>query len=507
MITIKIDEKPIFSQDSQGYIIPVEQDFELSKQLQEAIHKAAPEFSKLIKSRKFTGKSQSSIVIPFLRSDDKLAYLILVGLGKKDAKKKIDIENFRRAIGKITRIQEELKIKSYALQLPMPSWFGVDAEYLAEQAAQMIHIASYHFDTYITDPERKVIEDREITLAIDDLDKREIAKGVKNGEIIAQSVNDARHWIDLPPSQIYPGSMVDKAKAIAKKHGMKFTSFSEKEINAMGMGGLAAVSRGSELDCELSIIEYKTSKKNAPTIAFVGKGITFDSGGLSIKPAVHMETMKEDMSGAAAVIATMDAIGALKPSVNVIGITPLAENLPSGKATKPGEIVRFYNGKTAEIKNTDAEGRLILADALSYAVEQYKPDAIIDVATLTGSCAHALGPFYCGLMSDDDALVEKINEASARAGDRVWRLPLHDDYKPAIKSAVADLSNIGSQKYLAGAITAALFLQNFVDDTPWAHLDIAGVAFDVPDLPYYRTHSATGFGVRLLVDLAMRWQK
>jgi leucyl aminopeptidase len=238
----------------------------------------------------------------------------------------------------------------------------------------------------------------------------------------------------------------------------------------------------------------------------VGKGITFDSGGLSIKPAVHMETMKEDMSGAAAVIATMDAIGALKPDVNVIGITPLSENLPSGKATKPGEIVRFYNGKTAEIKNTDAEGRLILADALSYAIEQYKPDMIIDIATLTGACAHALGPFYCGLMSDDDALVNTIQTASDRTGDRVWRLPLHNDYKPSIRSVVADICNIGSPKYSAGAITAALFLQNFVGDTPWAHLDIAGTAFDVPDIPYYRAHSATGFGVRLMIDIAMNWK-
>ena len=190
--------------------------------------------------------------------------------------------------------------------------------------------------------------------------------------------------------------------------------------------------------------------------------------------------------------------------MNVIGVAPLAENLPSGKATKPGDIITFYNGKTAEVKNTDAEGRLILADALSYTAKQYKPDAIIDIATLTGACAYALGPFFTGLMSQDDELVDEIEDAAERTGDRVWRLPLHDDYKKAVQSDVADLCNIGSPKYMAGTITAAHFLKAFVGDTPWAHLDIAGTAFDVPDMPYYRT-GATGAGVRLLIALAMNW--
>jgi len=218
-----------------------------------------------------------------------------------------------------------------------------------------------------------------------------------------------------------------------------------------------------------------------------------------------METMKEDMSGAAAVIATMEAIAQLKPNVNVIGVTPLAENLPSGKATKPGDVVRFYNGKTAEIKNTDAEGRLVLADALAYVAKHYKPDAIIDIATLTGACAHALGPFHTGLMSQHDDLVDIVEESAEHSGDHVWRLPLSDDYKIAIKSDVADICNIGSQKYAAGAITAAHFLKNFVGDIPWVHLDIAGTAFNVPDRPYFRS-GATGVGVRLMTDIAQHWK-
>ncbi|HLB94070.1 MAG TPA: M17 family metallopeptidase, partial [Candidatus Babeliales bacterium] len=276
-------------------------------------------------------------------------------------------------------------------------------------------------------------------------------------------------------------------------------------VKQMGMGGLAGVSAGAAADCKFVILEYKTSEPNAPTVAFVGKGIMFDSGGLSIKPALNMEQMKDDMSGAAAVISAMGVLADLKPKINIIGLAPLAENLPSGTATKPGDIVTFYNGKTAEVKNTDAEGRLVLADALSYAVKHYQPDAIIDLATLTGACAYSLGPFFSGLFSEHEELTAQVIKAANRSGDFVWRLPLTDDYKVAVKAKVADLCNIGAKQYQAGATTAACFLQHFVGNTPWVHLDIAGTAFGVPDLPYYRSESATGVGVRLLIELAMSW--
>ena len=216
---------------------------------------------------------------------------------------------------------------------------------------------------------------------------------------------------------------------------------------------------------------------------------------------------KEDMSGAAAVIAAMNAIAQLKPkNINVIGITPMSENLPSGKATKPGDILTFYNGKTAEVKNTDAEGRLILADALSYAVKHYNPDYIVDLATLTGACSRALGPFYSGLFTEHDDLMNQLYKAATLSGDHVWRLPMGDDYKKAISSTIADMCNIGSKHIMAGASTAAHFLQNFVGDVPWAHLDIAGTAFDVPNISYYRP-GGTGVGVGLLVALAMGFDK
>lgn len=504
MVLLQTNDKPLLEQSyTQARVLFVEDGF-LETSYAQSLEKQFPAFKQLCADHQFKGNAHRMVRYPVV-VDNKIIWQIVMGLGKHD-KAPIDIESYRRALGKVVRLAEDNKWHSIAIQLPLPELFGVDAAYLAEQTATIITMAHYYFDVFITDEQRKIPAEVTVTLVTEGLDTEAVQDGVKKGVTIATAVNDARHWIDLPPSYLTPEHLANHAREIAQKYNMPITVFSEEEINKMGMGGLSAVSKGSELDCQLVIMEYKAADKNAPTIAFVGKGITFDSGGLSIKPANAMETMKADMAGAAAVIATMRAIGELRPHVNVIAVAPISENLPSGSAIKPGDVARFYNGKTAEIKNTDAEGRLILADALSYLVKHYKVDAIIDIATLTGSCAAALGPFFCGMMSQHDQLVAKVQESSQRTGDRVWRLPLHDDYKPAIKSAVADISNIGSPRYMAGAITAAHFLKHFVDDVPWVHLDIAGVDLDVPDIPYFRPASATGFGVRLLTDIALNWK-
>ncbi len=502
MINISVTEKNAAQQRTQAYaFIALQND---DKNVHLFAKEASPEsLPAILKQSEFKGKKLEAAVFPFLM-DKKLAHLILVGLGKSD--KKVNVETYRRAIGTIIKKAQHAKCNSITIELPSAKTFGVDVEFLAKQTAIIAEVAQYHFDEFITSESRKETEIIDIILVVDSAaHKKDAQRGVKDGQVIAHSVNKTRHWIDLPPVHATPEHLAQEAQTIAKKHDLEITIFSERELIKMGMGGLTGVSRGSDLDCKLVILEYKTKKKNAPTIAFVGKGITFDSGGLSLKPAQSMEDMKQDMSGAAAVINTMEALAQLKPDINVIGIAPISENLPSGKALKPGDIVRFYNGKTAEVKNTDAEGRLILADALSYAVKQYKPDAIIDLATLTGACEVALGKFFAGLMSEHDELVERVQDASDLSGDRVWRLPLNDDFKPAVVSTVADLANIQNPRYKAGTITAAHFLQNFVDDVPWVHLDIAGVAFDVPDMPYYRP-GATGYGVRLLVELAMNWK-
>jgi len=503
VIDLSISTKKMLEVKTDCFVFFLEDGFAFSKELKEVANTYFPRLKQYMEDKAFTGKANSSLVIP-VSTEKKVVTLIFIGVGSAKKGKKIDIENLRRALGLLIRLAEKNKFASFVAKMPAAKLFGVTDEYLAKQCCSILHMANYHFDTFITDQDKRLAHDFSITLVVDKKEKKAFDTGIKEGKVIAQAVNSARHWVDLPPADLTPVQLADDAKKIAKKHGFKITIFDEKKVNELGMGGLAAVSEGSDRDCRLVIMEYKAKKKNAPTVAFVGKGITFDSGGLSLKPSGHMETMKEDMAGAAAVIASMDALGYLKPKINVLCVAALSENLPSGKATKPGDIIRFYNGKTAEVKNTDAEGRLVLADALSYTVKHYKPDAIIDLATLTGACQYALGSFFCGLMSKHDDFVKKVEHASKLSGDRVWPLPFDDDYKPAIKSTVADISNTGDRRYMAGTITAGFFLRNFVGDTPWVHLDIAGTAFNVPAISYFRD-GATGFGVRLLIDLALHW--
>lgn len=501
IINIQVSDKKIDTQKTNcfGFLLP--EGYKKPAGFDALKKKFNIDLAAYAKQHKFKGKLLETFYVPVIKSNT-LYHIICVGLG---GGKKIDIEQYRRALAHLYKKVAAHKAETFALQMPDMNVLEGNAEFLGQQTAVILNMAAYNFVEFISDKERKEMEVYEATICVPSKQTAAFKKGITHGGYIAQAVNKARHWVNLPPMVLTPPELAQKAKTIAKKTGLKITVFNEKEIKKMGMGGLAGVSAGSDLDCQLVILEYKTKKKNAPTIAFVGKGITFDSGGLSLKPPQYMETMKEDMSGAAAVIAAMEAIAQLKPDINVIGVTPLAENLPSGKATKPGDIVRFYNDKTAEVKNTDAEGRLVLADALAYTEKHYKPDAIVDLATLTGACAYALGPFYTGMMSQHDALVKQLEKASHRSGDRVWRLPLHDDYEPAIKSDVADIQNIGSQKYMAGAITAGRFLKHFVGKIPWVHLDIAGTAFNVPDMPYYRS-GATGAGVRLIIDLAMNYK-
>ncbi len=504
MIDIKISEQTLAQHNTKCRAIIVEQDFDVNTVVGSVDKQTAALLKAVIEESHFTGKTLTTVTAPIIEGDS-VSHLLLIGIGKRKDSNSLPIESYRRVVGKIIRIAEQHKWHTVSLQLPPSAWFAVDDLYLAQQTAEIAKIAIYVFDKYITDNERKS-HVKEMIIAYNGHDQAKLERGIELGKQVAYAVNLARHWIDLPPVALHPEEMADIAKGIAKENNLKITVFNEKQIVEMGMGGLAAVSRGSDRDAQFIILEYDCGNKNAPTLGFVGKGITFDSGGLSLKPAESMETMKDDMSGAAAVLATMDVIAKQKAKVNIIGFMPMSENLPSGKATKPGDIVTFYNGKTAEIKNTDAEGRLILADALSYAEKHYKLDAIVDLATLTGACAYALGPYFSGLMSQNEELVDALMQASQVSGDALWRLPLNDDYRPAIKSPVADIANIGSKRYMAGATTAGLFLSNFVEKTPWAHIDIAGSAFNVPDMPYYRNEGATGVGVRLLVQLAMNWK-
>ncbi|HET9443343.1 MAG TPA: leucyl aminopeptidase, partial [Acidimicrobiales bacterium] len=331
----------------------------------------------------------------------------------------------------------------------------------------------------------------------------EMQAGVERAEAVAEAVALARDLVNEPAGVVTPRHLEEVAREIAADHGLAIRVYDEDDVVAEGLGGLAGVAAGSDEPPRLIRLTYDPPAGATATVAIVGKGITFDSGGLSIKSSEGMMTMKCDMSGAAAVIAAMAAVAEAGVAVRVIGFAACTENLPSGRAVKPGDVLRIRNGKTVEVLNTDAEGRLVLADALSLAVEE-EPDAIIDLATLTGACVVSLGPDIAGLMTNDDGLATQVEAAAGRAGEPVWRLPLPARYRKHIDSEVADIKNIGMPGK-AGTLSAGLFLKEFVGDVPWVHLDIAGPAFrDEADC--YLPKGGTGFGVRTLVELLSNFE-
>ncbi|MCA1692464.1 MAG: leucyl aminopeptidase [Actinobacteria bacterium] len=325
---------------------------------------------------------------------------------------------------------------------------------------------------------------------------------LERGGRLAAAVVLARDLVNEPAGSLTPQRLAEVAAEIAEQEGLTLSVLDEPAIAGERLGGLLGVARGSTEPPRLLELVYDPPDARA-TVAIVGKGITFDSGGLSIKTAEGMETMKTDMSGAAAVLAAMSTLPSLEPGVKVIAIIPATENMPGGSATKPGDVLRIRNGKTVEVLNTDAEGRLVLADGLSLAVEA-GVDAILDLATLTGACKIALGPRIAGLMGNDEGWIDQIRQAAARAGEAVWPLPLPEEYRKLLDSEVADLKNIGGR--WGGALTAGLFLREFVADVPWAHLDIAGPARSEEDDGYV-PKGGTGFGVRTVVEAVASFRK
>lgn len=501
-ITLQLSAQSCTDIAAQAYVVFCEHPLEHAPL--ESLKKIYPPLEAVIAQRTFTGKAGSSCVVTGVR-DGQPAYVMLIGVGSlKDAEHE-RVEQFRRAVGTMIRAAEPLSITRLAVCAPSLELVGKDPWVLGKEFASTVYLAAYHFNGFITDKARCFDRDYDITLCIPEQHRGGVELGIEYGTRVGRAVNQSRQWCDLPALNLTPTDLANQAQRIAQAHDLKITVFDKAKIYQEKMGGIIGVSRGSSQEPRLVIMEYKSDAPKAPTLALVGKGITFDSGGLSIKPAVSMETMKDDMAGAAAVISTMEAIAHLKPKVNVIAAAPICENMINGEATRPGDILTFYDGTTAEVKNTDAEGRLVLADAMAYVKKHYKIDHMITVATLTGSCAAALGPFFAGLMTQDESMKNRMLAAGRISGDRLWPLPLHDDYRRAIRCDVADLCNIGSDRYKAGAITAGFFLKHFAGDLSYVHLDIAGTAFNVPDIAYYRP-GATGFGVRLLVDLLSTWE-
>jgi leucyl aminopeptidase len=428
----------------------------------------------------FRGKAGEVAMVP---SAGKIPFrtLVLVGLGEQ-----VDPEGLRQAAGWVGR--RTTRFAQVATTLHQ-----VEAELAGRAVAEGFLLGQYRFDRYRSDPKPSKTE-RLVLLgeaAADGLRQAE------TGRVVAEAVKLARDLVNQPAAAKPPAELARLAERLAEEHSLRARVYDERAIAEEGFGGLAGVAAGSHNPPRMVELWYEP-KDPKSFLALVGKGIVFDSGGLSIKTAEQMETMKTDMSGAAAVLAAIQAIATLGLAVRVLGITPLTENMPGGGAQRPGDVLRIRNGKTIEVLNTDAEGRLVLADGLALAAEA-EPDLIVDVATLTGACRVALGDKIAGLWANHPRARGRLEAAAARAGERVWPMPLPDDYRKGIDSEVADMKNTGGR--YGGAINAAKLLQEFVAGRPWAHLDIAGPA-RWPEDEHYQTKGGSGFGVRTLVALA-----
>jgi leucyl aminopeptidase len=417
--------------------------------------------------------------------------LLLVGLGKGE---KATAETVRRESA--TAIREAQKLKVAAVTIGVNGELPLEPEVMAQAFAEGIELGAYRFWRYRTGlSDEQTFEVERATVFTQT--GEQTSAGVATGQAIARGVNFARDLVNGPGYAMNPPALGDEAVRLGRRAGLKVTVLDMAQLIEQGFGGILAVGKGSEHEPRFIVMEYGQAKAGTPTICLVGKGLTFDSGGLSLKPPEAMETMKSDMGGAAAVFGAMQVVAELKLPLHVVALVSAAENMPSSNAYRPGDIVKTLSGKTIEVLNTDAEGRIILADALFYA-QRYQPDAIVELATLTGAIIIALGPHATGMMGTSQELCDKLSRAGEVTAERVWQLPLWDEYHQMVKSEIADLKNLAGRP--AGSITAGAFLAAFVGDYPFVHLDVAATAWADRPLKPYDTQGGTGVGVRLLTE-------
>jgi leucyl aminopeptidase len=400
--------------------------------------------------------------------------------------------------GNISQKVRSLGISEFSLIVPEK--FPIDVKSFVTAVVEGATLSMYSFNKYKNEKSQQTP-----SLSILISNPHKVQEIISKAQIVSEGVLFARSIANLPPNDCPPYQLVRFAKDMARKNKLICKVFSKKEIKQKKFGGITAVGQGSVNEPKLIVLEHHKGKRNDKPIVIVGKAVTFDTGGISLKPSDKMDEMKFDKCGGCTVLGIMKAVSELKLPINLVGIIPSVENMPGRESYRPGDIVRLYSGKTAEILNTDAEGRLILADALSYGEKKYSPSVLIDFATLTGACIVALGNNVAGLVSNDKKLANNILNSSEKTSEEVWELPLNQDYMDMIKSNVADMKNIGKGR-AAGTITAAAFLANAINNTPWAHIDIAGTAWtqDATKKKSYNPKGATGFGVRLVIDFLSR---
>jgi len=456
------------------------------------------QISRLIADGDFKGKARETALL-YSNGGVPARRVLVVGLGKAD---RFNLEAIRVAAATAARRVCDLRVKSFSTIVHGAGRGGIDLADAAQAVVEGTELALYEFKELKTRPDDDPKKVENMTFVVFDPGKQaEVEAGVALGRTIAAGVSLARDLVNRPANYATPTVLAQQAQSLAQEVGLSCHILDEDAMADLGMGSLLGVAQGSDEPAKFIVLEHNTGRDDLDTLVLVGKGVTFDSGGISIKGREGMEDMKGDMAGGAAVLGAMRAVATLGLPLHVVGMVPATENLPSGKAYKPGDVVRAMNGTTIEVISTDAEGRMLLVDALCYAA-RYRPRAVVDIATLTGAIMVALGAHAAGLFGNNDDLAARLEAAGQTTHERLWRMPLFEEYGEQLKSLVADFKHTGGRA--AGAITAACFLSKFAADFPWAHLDIAGRAWTDDDKPY-TPRWATGYGVRLLIQFLRDW--
>lgn len=458
----------------------------------------------LIADGDFQGK-RGEIAVLYPRGAIPASRVAVVGLGPQD---QFTLESVRHAAAAAAKKARDLGVKSFSSIVHGGGAGGYALEEAAQAVVEGTILGLYRYQELKNKPPDRPDPERFTLVQFDESALPAVEKGAELGEIVAEAACLARDLINRPANYATPSDLAELAMEIASEFDtMRCQVLSEEDADELGMGSFLGVAQGSEEPAVFIVMEHNPGREDLDTVVLVGKGITFDSGGISLKPAEKMDRMRGDMGGAAAVLATMLVVGQLEIPLHVVGLMPATENLPSGHAYKPGDVITAMNGKTIEVINTDAEGRLILADALAYAA-RFEPKAVIDLATLTGACVIALGRgMAAGAFTSDEGLLARLQAASQATGERIWPMPLYDEYLANLESMTADLANSGDR--MGGVGTSAMFLKQFAEGYPWVHLDVAGMTFEErspsPKLPAYLQKGGTGFGVRLLVQVLRDW--
>lgn len=493
MVQIKVEQTTIDQNQTPLLVVGLyenDNDHLNSKELDPILHSTIRE---IISNKEFKAVVGARLIIPTMGKGP-MKKIMLMGLGKK--------EKFNNEIARIVSAKAAVKVREMEIsEFSILPYSNLD-EGLIEAISEGIALSLYSFNRYKTNDSGEESKVKQVTILIN-TDKNKIQPIIDRTGLLVNAVNLARDLSNLPPNDCSPSQLASIAVSVGTEYGLKTRIVERYEMESLGLNGIVSVGKGSQNPPKLIILEYHGSTDDRKPYLLVGKGVTFDTGGISLKDHDKMDEMKFDKSGGCNVVAIMKAVASLKLPINVVGIIPSVENMPSSTSYRPGDIIKMYNGKTVEVLNTDAEGRLILADALSFGITSYNPKAVIDLATLTGACIIALGTNVAAVMGTNKKFIDELHQVSDRTGEKIWELPLYEEFNEQIKSSIADIKNIGGRP--GGAITAAAFLSNFTHGIPWIHIDIAGTAWTQEGTfeRSYNPKGATGFGIRTLVKLLM----